>query len=134
MRVASFRLSIGQTARDVALWRKAVTALAAASFFWLSLLAQTHIHHAADAPSATAVKILPHAGDRATPAKAPPSGDTSDCPLCQAVGHGAAFMAPLFVALIVVPQVQDAPFRGVVSAIFSLFPGHDRQSRAPPHL
>ncbi|HEY0265207.1 MAG TPA: hypothetical protein VGC16_00555 [Rhizomicrobium sp.] len=132
MRLASFRLSTGRTARDDAPWRKPVALLAFLSVFWMSLVAQTHFHPVA--PSAGAAKILVQTGGQASPVKAPASGDTNDCPLCQAVSQGSAFIAPHFFSLIVISLAQASPSWIAPPAKWSAFPGHDRQSRAPPRL
>ncbi len=134
VRVAPFKLTVGQTAQRIAPWRRAVAVLATLSFFWLSLIAQTHIHQAANPPSAASAKIFSHGGEQAAPRKAPAPDDVGDCPLCQAVSHGGAFIAPLFTTLIVVSLTQETLVWGVIPAKWSVFPGHNRQSRAPPRL
>ena len=132
VRATSFKVLVGQSARSDALLRKAVALLAFMSSFWMSLVAQIHIHQPANIASATPAKVLSQSSFQAKPPKVPTSDDTDECPLCQAVSQNSAYIPPHFFWLIVVPLAHASPYWVILSAKWSAFQGHDLKSRAPP--
>ena len=116
------------------LWRKIVATAVFASFFWLSLAAQTHIHGLRPLGflGSSIVKI----GSDFAQAPAPDKSSDSlvDCPLCQAVGHGGAFVAPNVVSVLAVPiglVMRPWPLAAAQRAGFT---GYDHQTRGPPRF
>jgi hypothetical protein len=134
VRAISLRLLIGRSAQGDALLRKAVALLAFMSFFWMSLVAQIHVHHSANMALATQATVASQASIQAKPVKAPTSDDTAECPLCQAVSQGSAYIAPHLFSLIVVSLTQASPYLVISAAKWSALLGHDHNSRAPPRL
>lgn len=130
------RFSPGLTGMEAGrpLWRKIVATLVFASFFWLSLAAQTHIHglQPAGLLGFSVAKIGSDVAQAPAPDKAPDG--LADCPLCQAVGHGGAYIAPGIVSLLAVPiglALQLWPQLAIQRAGFA---GYDHQTRGPPLL
>jgi hypothetical protein len=118
------------------LWRKIVATLVFASFFWLSLAAQTHIHGLQPAGflGSSFAKIATGSDAAQAPARDTSPDGLANCPLCQAVGHGSAFIAPNVVSLLVVPielALQSWPLAPVQRAGFT---DYDHQTRGPPLL
>jgi hypothetical protein len=132
VRAKSFWLLIGRSAQSDALPRKAVALQAFMSFFWMSLVAQNHIHHPANMASATQAKVSNQLNIQAKPVKARTSDGTDECPLCQAISQNNAYIAPCLFPLIIVPLAQTSQYRVISSAKWSAFLGHDIKSRAPP--
>jgi hypothetical protein len=100
-----------------------VTALA---FAFQCYLTQTHIHGMLQGD---AVKIA--AALSSTPDKTPLDHSRSDCPVCQAVVHAGAFLAPVVLPVLVLSWTEHAaPF--VAARIVVADSTHFWQSRAPP--
>jgi len=119
-----------------ALWRKIVATLVFASFFWLSLASQTHIHglQAAGLLGSSFAKIATGSDVAQDPVRDTTPDDLADCPLCQAVGHGGVFIVPNIVSLLAVPielALQSWPLAPVQRAGFT---DYDHQTRGPPLL
>ena len=137
VRALELTMKSGRARSDVALWRKALSALVLASFFWISYVAQTHIHGSPTSAIASAVAKSVHLSDKA-PVKAPPnnrSDDSTDCPLCQAVSLGGALIVPLLFAILI-PQfaLQVAPCGTVERRVPVNYFACGHQTRAPPIL
>ena len=124
----------GRAQSDVALWRRALSALLLASFFWISYAAQTHIH---GGPSAAAASASVKSTSGKSLANAPShnrSDDAADCPLCQAAGLGRAIIVPLLFAILILQVAFEiAPF-GLIERIPVSYFGCGHQTRAPPIL
>jgi len=107
-----------------------------ASFFWISYVAQTHIHGSPVLSAAsTTVKSAHVSIDPTTKAPANNrSDDSANCPLCQAASLGGALIIPLLFAVFILqstPQIAPRPAIGtIVASYFNC--GH--QTRAPPIL
>jgi hypothetical protein len=135
VRALNISMSVDLRRGDSALWRKAVSGLLLISFFWLSFIAQTHIHGVAAPIAPTFTKSLDFSGKSVE--KAPSNNhhdDSDDCPLCQAAAVGAAALVPfLFIEIAVPFHVQFAP-DGQAEETRPSYVGHGKQPRAPPTL
>jgi hypothetical protein len=118
---------------DIALWRRALSALLLASFFWISYVAQTHIHGTPASAATSAIAKSVHLSGKA-PSNNRSDGST-DCPLCQAVSLGGALIVPLlFAVLILQLAVQMVPRGTAELRIPASYFACGHQTRAPPIL
>jgi hypothetical protein len=119
-----------------------VTAVVFVSFFWISLVSQTHIHGQMATTSLPASRssgsnfTTPETVESALKSPIPDnsSDDLTNCPLCQAVHQSGSFITPL-ISFLPIWLVYSAvhPWSVAFCGWFS-FPGHDLQTRGPPRL
>ena len=113
--------------RRLSLARRFVVFIAAFAFVLQSYIVQTHVHGVGfGAAAGISAQRAPE------PDKTPADHGSTDCPLCQAVIHAGAFVAPS-------APVLYLPFTWINAAamIFTSFAtaaatAHDWRSRAPP--
>ena len=135
VRAALFSTHDLTTARGRSFGQKLLAVLLALSFFWLSYVAQTHIHPRPVAAVAAISKIA----QAVTKSVSSPAKDNSDgaadCPLCQAVNAGGALVLPLLLAflaaVVAVGQQRIPPDASRVARSLSW---QIPQTRGPPSL
>ncbi|MGC1379357.1 MAG: hypothetical protein WA821_24210 [Anaerolineales bacterium] len=136
MRAGIVSINYATEQSDYALWRKVVSFILFLSFFWISYVAQTHIHgKPAPATMSAISKSLPFAGEKSV--EAPEKDQTTDdinCQLCQAVSHGRALLLPLLITLLAVWLTLHAAPPGNLEWSWTSIVGHDHQARGPPTL
>lgn len=137
VRALELTMKSGRARGDVALWRRALSALVLASFFWISYVAQTHIHGSPTSDLASSIAKSVHLSDKA-PAKVPSnnrSDGSTDCPLCQAVSLGGALIVPLLFAILILQfALQMVPCGTVERRVPASYFACGHQTRAPPIL
>jgi hypothetical protein len=121
---------------DNALWRKIVSGFVLAAFFWMSFVAQTHIHGQPSAPAFSIDKSSHNVGGSAVkgPSKGHGSDDQADCPLCQAVSHGGAVVIPLLTIALALETAVPAALAVPAPSSWTKFVDYDHQTRGPPHI
>jgi hypothetical protein len=125
-----------RTRSDIALWRRALSTLLLASFFWISYVAQTHIHGSPVLSAASTIVKSAHVPIEPT-TKAPSnnrSDDSADCPLCQAASLGGALIIPLLFAVFILQSALQIPPRPAMEIIGASYFSCGHQTRAPPIL
>jgi hypothetical protein len=124
----------GSEAKSPELWRvstarRFVVFIAAFAFVLQSYIAQTHIHGMLAGFGGASGVTTQHAPG---PEKAPFDHGSTDCPLCQAVIHAGAFVAPTAPVLHLPFMWTSAAAVAFTAFVVSAASAHDWQSRAPP--
>jgi len=136
VRALELSMKSGRARSDIALWRRALSALLLASFFWISYVAQTHIHGSPFPAAASAIVKSVHLSGK-SPAKAPSnnrSDDSAACPLRQAANLGGAITVPLLIAVLILQFASQVAPRSVIERIPVSYFACGHQTRAPPTL
>lgn len=126
----------GSEAKSPNVWRlslarRFVVFIAAFGFVLQSYIAQTHFHGVFQGRDASAGIALSHAP---SPDKSPFNHGSTDCPLCQAVIHAGAFVAPVAPVLLLPFTWINAAAIVFAASATSATSAHDWQSRAPPRF
>jgi hypothetical protein len=108
--------------------RRLIVFIAALAFALQSYITQTHIHEA----SRGLVKVT----DTRAPAQSrtPIDRHLANCPICQAVVHAGAFVAPTNLLLHLPFLMVKAVMPAFTALAASIAAAHDWQSRAPPRF